>query len=457
MDGSGLNQSSKKHKLNEEQGIVDGNSKCLENLPEEILRYIISLLPTNDAVRTSILCKRWEYLWTSIPNLGFKIGSKAKRTLFMNFVERVLLLHDSSDIKQFTLDCDVLHDGNASRIKAWISSAIRHNVQELVFNLNISEKKISLPRCLFTCVTLTKLRFNFDIPCVLKLPPTIYFTNLKLLTVRNVTFSDDYSTQKLFSGLPVLEEMFLEACIWVNLTAVSISSPKLHCLCIIDDKQNSDDEDGCQVMIFGPGLKRFTYYGPLCNDYCLNNSCSLERVVIDVCDPGKTAREVAYRMYRLLSGLSTVKKLKLSSGAVEVLNYAAELLPHVPMFNDVMHLEFDGGPTHLDRLALSKILEKFPCLNTLEFSEGIDRSVNCENADGILDPVPPCFLSHLRCIEVYCYAEGLNQLSAIKNSLKNAVALDKIVISSDNHFALDFEKQFVEFPRGSKTCKFIIY
>ncbi|XP_023898990.2 F-box/LRR-repeat protein At3g59200 isoform X2 [Quercus suber] len=367
MDERGLNQSSKKHKLIEEQGIVDGNTKCLENLPEEILRYIISLLPTNDAVRTSILCKRWEYLWTSIPNLGFKIGSKAKRTLFMNFVERVLLLHDSSDIKQFTLYCDVLHDGDASRIKAWISSAIRHNVQELVFKLNISEEQFSLPHCLFTCVTLTKLRF--DIPCVLKLPPTIYFTNLKILSVGYVTFSDDYSTQKLFSGLPALEEMFLEGCNWVNLTAVSISSPKLHCLVIIDDEQNSNDEDGCQVMIFGPGLKTFTYHGPLCNDYCLYNSCSLERVVIDVCDPGKTARQVAYRMYRLLSGLSTVKKLQLSSGAVEVLNSAAELLPHVPMFNNVMHLEFDDGPTYLDRVALSKILGKFPCLNTLEFPE----------------------------------------------------------------------------------------
>lgn len=39
------------------------------------------------------------------------------------------------------------------------------------------------------------------------------------------------------------------------------------------------------------------------------------------------------------------------------------------MFNNVMHLEFDGGPTYLDRVALSKILENFPCLNTLEFPE----------------------------------------------------------------------------------------
>lgn len=89
--------------------------------------------------------------------------------------------------------------------------------------------------------------------------------------------------------------------------------------------------------------------------------------------------------------------------------------------------------------------------------QGIDLSVNCKNADAILDPVPPCFLSHLRCIKVYCCAEVQNQLPAIKNLLKNAVALDKIVISSDYHFARDFKKQLVEFPRGSKNCEFVMY
>ena len=84
MDESGLTQQPKKQKLNEELDIVDRNIKCLNNLPEEILRYILSLLPTRDAIRTSILCKRWEYLWTSIPNLDFGKMDHDKRILFMN-------------------------------------------------------------------------------------------------------------------------------------------------------------------------------------------------------------------------------------------------------------------------------------------------------------------------------------------------------------------------------------
>ena len=147
MDGSGLTQQPKRQKLNDEQDVVDRNIKCLHNLPEEILRYILSLLPTRDAIRTSILCKRWEYLWTSIPNLDFGKMDHDKRILFMNYVERVLLLRDSTDIKRFSLSCQVLYD--ACHVSAWISTAVRRNVQKLYLSLYHSEEPFSLPPSLF--------------------------------------------------------------------------------------------------------------------------------------------------------------------------------------------------------------------------------------------------------------------------------------------------------------------
>jgi hypothetical protein len=71
MEANSLNQNpQKKQELNEEEDI-DGNNKCLSNLPEEILLHILSFLPTKDVVRTSVLSKRWDYLWASIPNLVF--------------------------------------------------------------------------------------------------------------------------------------------------------------------------------------------------------------------------------------------------------------------------------------------------------------------------------------------------------------------------------------------------
>lgn len=89
-------QNPEKQKLNEEQDI-HGNSKCLGSLPDVVIRHILSFLPTKDAVRTSVLSKRWEFLWTSIPTLDFHLILPAKRTDFMNFVERVLCLVERTD------------------------------------------------------------------------------------------------------------------------------------------------------------------------------------------------------------------------------------------------------------------------------------------------------------------------------------------------------------------------
>ncbi|XP_050288640.1 F-box/FBD/LRR-repeat protein At5g56420-like [Quercus robur] len=459
MDGSGLTQQPKKPKLNEELDVVDRNIKCLHNLPEEILRYILSLLPTKDAIRTSVLCKRWEYLWTSIPNLDFKGSELAKRKHFMNFVERVLLLRDSSDIKTFTLYCDVLRD--ASHVSAWISAAVRRNVQQLDISLCNFREPFSLPHSLFTCMTLTEL--ELEMPCILKLPPTICFTNLKTLNFRFVTFSSEYLTQKLFSGLPVLEELDLEYCNWVNIKVVIISAPKLLYIGITEDTENQNDEKGCQVMISGVSLNVFYYLGEFYNEYRVYNSSSLVDASIFVDWSLQRQRQVAHRMYVLLTGFYRVKELILTDCALEALTYAevVELLPHLPIFKNLEYLGFDESLVNLDNVALLKILQNSPRLKKMEFYGVINLSSDDERNDRILDPVPPCFLSQLNCIKVYDYTGDKEELSAVKILLKNAVFLDKMVITCSHHFAKDLEnlkkvhEQLLKLPRGSKHCELV--
>jgi hypothetical protein len=311
-----IQEPQKKQKLNEEEDI-DGNSKSLGNLPEELLRHILSFLPIEDAVRTSLLCRRWEYLWTSTPNLDFELYEPAKRTLFMNFVERVLCLRDSSDIKLFRLCCDVLHD--ASRVNTWISTAVKHNVQVLYIELEDFEEVFSLPSCLFTCKTVTRLHLNLT--HILKLSPTICFSNLKVLTIKNVTFSNEYLTQQFFSSLPVLEELQLHECKWVGLKVVSISAPKLHSLTINESKMfRLSHGDACQVMVFGDSLQQFYYCGFLLRDVCLSKSFSLEEseilIFCELLSP--TSKKIAYRMHKLLIGISNAKFLTLNCEVVEV-------------------------------------------------------------------------------------------------------------------------------------------
>jgi hypothetical protein len=147
-----------------------------------------------DAVKTSVLSKRWEFLWTSIPILNFTKALPYNRTLHRNFVERALCLWDSSDIKGFFLDCDVQCD--VSSVGSWITAAVRHNVEDLAIRLRDFRGQFSSPHCVSTCDTVKLLLL--DMPCILKAPPIIYFSNLVVLRIESITFSDDYTTRQFF-------------------------------------------------------------------------------------------------------------------------------------------------------------------------------------------------------------------------------------------------------------------
>jgi hypothetical protein len=224
MEANSLIQNpQKKQRLNEEHDI-DGNSRCLSNLPEAILLHILSLLPTKDAARTSGVSKRWEYLWASMPNLVF--------------------------------------DGSLPAMR------------------------------------------------------TICFSNLNILTIKNVTFSDEYLTRQLFSGPPLLEKLDILDCSWGDLKVVTISAPKLHSLRIHEfQRQKSRNGDVCRVKIFAESLKEFYYFGVF-SDYCLYKSFSLEKAKIYTYP--NPSKQIAHRMYKLLKGLSNVQFLGLSCAVIKV-------------------------------------------------------------------------------------------------------------------------------------------
>ncbi|KAJ0639580.1 putative F-box domain-containing protein [Helianthus annuus] len=85
----------------------------ISTLPQPILESILSLLPTEEAARTSILSREWRYKWTTIPNLRFELLNTTseltsdiactKKEMDMNDLHQLLLLHQGP-IHEFTLD-----------------------------------------------------------------------------------------------------------------------------------------------------------------------------------------------------------------------------------------------------------------------------------------------------------------------------------------------------------------
>ncbi|KAG5152950.1 hypothetical protein JHK84_029422 [Glycine max] len=153
---------------------------------------------------------------------------------------------------------------------------------------------------------------------LLNLPSSIHFSNLKLLTLQYVVFPGYESTQRLFSGLPVLEELTLDSCCWLNFEIVTIALPMLKKL---DIKENLSDHDNCQFFIIAENLNSFYYIDTLKNDYWIYNTLSLDWGLMGLCstdDIGESSRlrEVAKRAGRL-RGISCAKELLLTPYAFE--------------------------------------------------------------------------------------------------------------------------------------------
>ncbi|XP_075664534.1 F-box protein At4g22280-like [Castanea sativa] len=475
MDVSFPLNSGKNRKFTKKQN-AKKRRKRIDDLPDPIIQHILSYLSTEEAVRTSILSKRWKYLWTSIPKLDFDEVDLDRRMMFMKFVERVLALHDPSDIKKFSLSCNVQYD--TSHISAWICSVVMHKVQELYLYLRNFQELLALPPCLFTCESLEILTLHMFHS--LKLPSSISFSSLKFLALETVIFSDDHSTQQLFTGCPILEDLSIIDCIWKNVKAVCFSSPMLQRFFITDkyllDDENDDKDDlnaeadnqndfnGCQVVIFGTSLKSFSFDGQLINDYCFYNPSSIVDASIQFFKRDAEYDFLdAHRVFKLLSGLGNVEKLTLNVHALEVLSYAKELFAHLPVFYKLTRLDFESAfPIEFDREALLTIIQNSPCLNYLSFGTQVCLPTYCGNHDSIMNPVPSCFVTNLETIEIFGFHGDEKEMHAVKILLGSASVLERIVIICDEfyfEFHGDLKKkqkeifeQILLFPRGSRSC-----
>ncbi|KAK3431999.1 hypothetical protein EUGRSUZ_E04106 [Eucalyptus grandis] len=453
MDETAVACKSEYRELKEEP---DGDAVAynIDDLPEAILEHILSFVSMEDAVRTCVLSKKWQYLWTSRPNLELSDWPFSRREHFTNFVERVLVLRGSAHIKRFDLSCDVL--GDASRVSLWVSAAVKRNVEECFVDLSDIQGDFVLPYCLFTCATLTHMELS--IPWELTLPSRIHLPNLKVLHLMDITFVDKHSTEQLLSS-PVLEELSIEDCTWDNLQTLTIGAPMLKFLIIHDEDFDcsSIDPYSCRVSICGNNLKSIHFMSPFLNDYQVENTCALLEAHISVtdCCPSRI-EQLAYRLNKLLEMICSVKKLELSSRTFQVLSSTDELYLHLPVFPNLKSL--DVGRLDMKCQVLFKLLHNSPHLETLKFGEGIELPSNDEEYGATLDPAPPCFSSHLRQIELFDLLLCEKKVCVLELLLKHATVLEIFMICTrwlrpEQGDKEMFRKKLLEIHCGSKNLK----
>ncbi|KAL6174691.1 hypothetical protein ACLB2K_051337 [Fragaria x ananassa] len=390
-------------------------------MPDAVLCHILSFLFTREAVKTSVLSHRWKNVWAPVPVLDLdeeEYDADRYQPLgynpadgFAQFVNRVLLFRFSGDIHRFRLVTKDMDD--LSLIYAWISTAIRRNVVE--FDLTVQRSTVppfEIPESLFMCRTLVRFKLWLHRGVRVMTPTSSNcFPSLKFLHV-TVRFPDSDSMEKLFSRLPVLEELIIDG----NFNAKCLHKAKIDFF---------DVEE----------LKKHDYFLGL-----------------------------ADRIHQIFAGIYDAKYLTVKAPLLAALDIGHQ---HVlPTFNNLNYLELQ---LHTCRClqSLATVLKISPHLEHLKISR--NRKQMYANVDeGELEPgwdelesVPVCLISHLKTICLWDFQGCPDDMEVAMYLVKHGKALNKVTIY--NHFCQDKEieiqspialwSKFSKFPRGSKTCK----
>ncbi|EYU44906.1 hypothetical protein MIMGU_mgv1a024205mg [Erythranthe guttata] len=190
----------------------------LSDLPDSVLTHILSFLQTKDSVRTSVLARRWRYLWAYVPTLDFDGENK-------DFINKAMLLHIVERVNTFRLLLDKDYSFHDYPLDTWTAFAIMRRVQNLDLCLRF---QVALPRRLFTCKTLVHLSLT---SCgAIPKSGAVCLPSLKKLHLIRVRYEADESLPYLISSCPVLEELLIESI--MHLVSCIISSPTIKWLTV---------------------------------------------------------------------------------------------------------------------------------------------------------------------------------------------------------------------------------
>ncbi|KAJ7968033.1 F-box protein [Quillaja saponaria] len=249
----------------EAEGVGIGKQKMVEdrlsNLPDGILQHILSLLVTKIAVQTSVLGKRWRYLWTSLSTLHFSIGESFSRKfeVFQKFVNHVLSHRDASTkVSKFRIECCLF---DMDKVDSSFH-LLMERVVECVRSLEVEYPWIDavfpteLVPHLFNCQSLKTLEFIMTTTGPLKHFHFIVLTSLDLIMC---TLTCNEHTFDPFRGCLNLKSLLLDGCsIYEDVKHFQIYAPQLTDLSISDIHFDNDDRD-CKIVSSSPKLKSFAF------------------------------------------------------------------------------------------------------------------------------------------------------------------------------------------------------
>nr|POF11157.1 f-box/lrr-repeat protein [Quercus suber] len=151
---------------------ADDNKDIISSLPEYILTHILSFLPIQDSVSTSILSSRWRPLWALVPVLNLNQVALVKRYFdeknenfkFADIVSRIWTLRNaiSNPIPPLHKLCiHWYYNCLPFYVDTWLRATNMRDLRELDLHLLTSpHQPMELPRTLYFSTSLVVLKLS---------------------------------------------------------------------------------------------------------------------------------------------------------------------------------------------------------------------------------------------------------------------------------------------------------
>ncbi|EOA12690.1 hypothetical protein CARUB_v10027926mg [Capsella rubella] len=420
----------------------------INELPDDLLLKILSLIPTKEVVATSLLSKRWESLWTNVRRLEYdQEYHYDKRTGFSRFVDKSLLSYQSPILESLKFKFKSRY--GYGDIGLWMRTAVNRHIRELT--LECGDVLIKLPLRLFTCKTLMVLKLNGWID--LNIPLTASLPSLKTLHLVLLRKSNYESFSRLLSKCPVLTDLMVEQRKSNAMSMLNIAVPSLQRLSIrtvIDSDKElgyfNYDKDIPKVVINVPSLKYLTI-DDRGNDFDVIENLS------QVVEARIKANETSTKVFlRCIS--SSVKRLSISSLK------SKDVYSTGSFFCQLEHLELYTDSANGWLKLLAHILESSINLRVLKlFNKHSNwRMHPLDRWDMSSSTVPECIVSSLEVLQWRGYLEREIDKEVMSYLLKHSLCLKTVMITPNRPDDVEEINQiaelFASFPIGSKTCKF---
>ncbi|CAA7014785.1 unnamed protein product [Microthlaspi erraticum] len=381
----------------------------ISELPNALLSQILLHLPSKESVKTSVLSKRWEYVWLKVPGLDLKFTDfPFWGEVFESFMDK-LFKFNQGRMQKFKLKYEHIINTCSHRFVDWIATAVDRETQHLDVESEMAPcPRDIMPQNMYKSKTLVSLKLAH---VALENPELVVsLPCLKTIHLEHVWYGwyNDQDglliVEKLISGCPVLEELTVVRSHddEDTLPLLRVRSQSLQILHLMFDWGMLSTD--FSVEIDAPRLGYLRFRDSQSEMSVVKNLSSLFKIDIDsefnvkfgitALEPEDITKTKRDTIRDFLNGISIVRHMIISQATLEVLYLYSKLGP-IPKFHNLYHLQAAFSSSILQ--LLPAFLESCPNLTNLI----LDFSVSTEAEQIDMTNTPPqCLTSTLECVEI---------------------------------------------------------